>query len=122
MLFRTGARPDRSRGPNSRAPKLNGTDVCPLVLYILTGQSCGEPTISRCIAPYSHKYRSLSVIEAAQLASACRTPREKRVVWTLLDTGARVSELAALTRGLVDISENVLFAGTRPIPPVTYAR
>jgi integrase len=35
--------------------------------------------------------------EADRLANACRSPEEKLIVWTLLDTGLRVSELCALT-------------------------
>jgi integrase/recombinase XerD len=31
--------------------------------------------------------------EADRLANACQTPEEKLVVWTLLDTGLRISEL-----------------------------
>jgi integrase/recombinase XerD len=36
--------------------------------------------------------------EADRLANACRSPEEKLIVWTLLDTGLRVSELCSLTR------------------------
>ncbi len=36
--------------------------------------------------------------EKARLEHACRTLREKRVIWTLLDTGLRVNELATLTK------------------------
>ena len=35
--------------------------------------------------------------EADRLANACRSPEEKLIVWTLLDTGLRVSELCSLT-------------------------
>lgn len=35
--------------------------------------------------------------EADRLSNACRTAEEKLVVWTLLDTGLRVSELCSLT-------------------------
>src|SRR5262249_50013710 len=35
--------------------------------------------------------------EADRLANACRSREEKLIVWTLLDTGLRVSELCALT-------------------------
>ncbi len=35
--------------------------------------------------------------EADRLANACRSPEKKLIVWTLLDTGLRVSELYALT-------------------------
>jgi integrase/recombinase XerD len=33
-----------------------------------------------------------------RLANACETPLEKIIVWTLLDTGLRVSELASLAK------------------------
>ncbi len=36
--------------------------------------------------------------EADRLANTCRSPEEKLIVWTLLDTGLRVSELCSLTR------------------------
>lgn len=35
--------------------------------------------------------------EADALAHACRTTEEKLIIWTLLDTGLRVSELCGLT-------------------------
>ena len=35
--------------------------------------------------------------EADQLSNACESPEERLVVWTLLDTGLRVSELCSLT-------------------------
>lgn len=35
--------------------------------------------------------------EADLLSSACRTAQEKLIVWTLLDTGLRVSELCGMT-------------------------
>jgi integrase/recombinase XerD len=40
--------------------------------------------------------------EATRLAQACQTVQEKRVIWTLLDTGLRVSELAHLTPTQID--------------------
>ena len=36
------------------------------------------------------------------LANACETHEEKLVVWTLLDTGLRVAELANLTKDNLD--------------------
>ena len=47
------------------------------------------------------------------MAHACRTPREKRVVWTLLDMGLRISELASLTRGRIDVKNHCLYSGER---------
>ena len=40
--------------------------------------------------------------EATRLANACETHQQKLIVWTLLDTGLRVSELATLTKDNVD--------------------
>jgi integrase/recombinase XerD len=38
----------------------------------------------------------LTADEADRLANACKTAEEKLVIWTLLDTGLRVSELCGL--------------------------
>jgi Phage integrase family len=38
--------------------------------------------------------------EADRLANACQTVEEKLIVWTLLDTGLRVSELCSLALGI----------------------
>ena len=46
--------------------------------------------------------------EADRLANACRSPEEKLVVWTLLDTGLRVSELCSLTRDNVQWQQRSL--------------
>jgi integrase/recombinase XerD len=46
---------------------------------------------------YQFKKEPLRAEEADRLANACRTPDERLVVWTLLDTGLRVSELCSLT-------------------------
>ncbi|MGH8064490.1 MAG: DUF6398 domain-containing protein [Candidatus Entotheonellia bacterium] len=40
--------------------------------------------------------------EANRLASACKDAREKLLVWTLLDTGLRVAELANLKKDNID--------------------
>jgi pimeloyl-ACP methyl ester carboxylesterase len=40
--------------------------------------------------------------EASRLADTCQTPEEKLIVWTLLDMGLRVSELAHITRDRFD--------------------
>ena len=52
--------------------------------------------------PYQYKREPLTPDEANRLANACRTHEEKLVVWTLLDTGLRVSELASLTKNNLD--------------------
>lgn len=48
--------------------------------------------------PYQYKREPLTQEEANRLADACQTHKEKVVVWTLLDTGLRISELAKLTK------------------------
>ena len=47
---------------------------------------------------YQYKREPLTGDEASRLANACNPHEEKLVVWTLLDTGLRVSELANLKR------------------------
>jgi integrase/recombinase XerD len=46
---------------------------------------------------YQYVREPLRGEEADELANACETPLEKLVVWTLLDTGLRVSELCSLS-------------------------
>lgn len=45
---------------------------------------------------YQFKREPLTREEADRIVNACRTAKEKLVVWTLLDTGLRVGELATL--------------------------
>src|SRR5262245_54628141 len=52
--------------------------------------------------PHQYKREPLTPDEANRLASACETHEERLIVWTLLDTGLRVSELAGLTREHID--------------------
>src|SRR5437660_12919610 len=52
--------------------------------------------------PYQFKREPLTQDEATRLANACATHIEKLVVWTLPDTGLRVSELAGLTKDDLD--------------------
>jgi len=47
---------------------------------------------------YQYKREPLTPEEANRLVNACHSHEEKLVVWSLLDTGLRVSELAGLTR------------------------
>ena len=51
---------------------------------------------------YQYKREPLSPDEANRLAHACETPSERLVIWTLLDTGLRVGELASLSRNKID--------------------
>jgi integrase/recombinase XerD len=52
--------------------------------------------------PYQYKREPLTPDEANRLASVCETHQERLIVWTLLDTGLRVAELAELTRDQID--------------------
>jgi hypothetical protein len=52
--------------------------------------------------PYQYKREPLTPDEANRLAAVCETHQERLIVWTLLDTGLRVSELAGLTRDQID--------------------
>jgi integrase/recombinase XerD len=52
--------------------------------------------------PYQFKREPLMPEEANRLASACQNTREKLVIWTLLDTGLRVAELAGLKKDNID--------------------
>ena len=47
---------------------------------------------------YQYKREPLSNDDANKLMNACKTPMEKIIIFTLLDTGMRVSELANLTK------------------------
>jgi integrase/recombinase XerD len=51
---------------------------------------------------YQYKREPLTQDEANRLANACQTHQEKLVVWTLLDTGLRVSELVNLKKDNID--------------------
>jgi integrase/recombinase XerD len=51
---------------------------------------------------YQYKREPLTPDEANRLANACQSHEEKLVVWTLLDTGLRVAELANLTKDNLD--------------------
>ena len=46
---------------------------------------------------YQYVREPLRSEEADRLCQACETVQEKLIVWTLLDTGLRVSELCGLT-------------------------
>ena len=52
--------------------------------------------------PYQYKREPLTRDEANRLANACQTHEEKLVLWTLLDTGLRVSEFAKLQKDNID--------------------
>jgi integrase/recombinase XerD len=58
--------------------------------------------------PYQYKREPLTQDEATRLANACQQHTERLAVWTLLDTGLRVSELAGLTRQHLDWQQHRL--------------
>ena len=51
---------------------------------------------------YQYKRESLNRDEVSRLEKACQTPRERMLVWTLLDTGLRISEFTSLSRRNID--------------------
>jgi integrase/recombinase XerD len=57
---------------------------------------------------YQYRREPLTQHEATNLANACTTGAERLVVWTLLDTGLRVSELTSLTRRHIDWQQHRL--------------
>lgn len=48
--------------------------------------------------PYQHKRESLNDEEVSKLIKACESPKEKFVIWTLLDTGLKLSEFLDLAK------------------------
>jgi len=58
--------------------------------------------------PYQYKKEPLDDDEVNKLTNACETFREKFVVWTLLDTGLRISEFAGLTKNNIQWQERRL--------------
>lgn len=55
--------------------------------------------------PYQYKREPLNDDEVNKLTNACETFREKFVIWTLLDTGLRLSEFAGLTKDNIQWQE-----------------
>jgi integrase/recombinase XerD len=58
--------------------------------------------------PYQYKREPLNNDEVDILTNSCSTFREKFVVWTLLDTGLRLSEFAALKKENIQWQERRL--------------
>ena len=58
--------------------------------------------------PYQYKREPLNNDEVDKLTNACNTFREKFVVWTLLDTGLRLSEFADLKKDNIQWQERRL--------------
>lgn len=51
---------------------------------------------------YQYKRESLNRDEVSRLERTCQTPRERMLIWTLLDTGLRISEFTSLSRDNID--------------------
>lgn len=60
------------------------------------------------MAPYQYKREPLSNEESDHLSNAAETFQEKLVIFTLLDTGLRVAELAGLTKDNIQWQERRL--------------
>lgn len=58
--------------------------------------------------PRQFKREPLTLEEEARLVNACETSLERLIIWTLLDTGLRVSELVSLTPDKIDWQGNRL--------------
>ncbi len=58
--------------------------------------------------PYQYKREPLNDDEVDRITNACDTFREKFVVWTLLDTGLRLSEFADLKKDNIQWQERRL--------------
>lgn len=58
--------------------------------------------------PYQYKREPLNDDEVNRITNACDTFREKFVVWTLLDTGLRLSEFADLKKDNIQWQERRL--------------
>ena len=58
--------------------------------------------------PYQYKREPLNNDEVDKLTNACNTFQEKFVVWTLLDTGLRLSEFAELKKENIQWQERRL--------------
>ena len=58
--------------------------------------------------PYQYKREPLHDDEVNKITNACQTFREKFVVWTLLDTGLRLSEFAGLSKDNIQWQEKRL--------------
>ena len=66
--------------------------------------------------PYQYKREPLNDDEVNRLTNACDTFREKFVVWTLLDTGLRLSEFANLKKENIQWQEKGLWSMAKVVP------
>lgn len=64
--------------------------------------------------PRTYRREPLTKAEANDIANACETREERLIIWTLLDTGLRVSELAGLKDANMDWqAHQLVFRGKR---------
>jgi len=66
------------------------------------------PEVSLCLMPYQYKREPLNNDEVDKLTNSCDTFREKFVIWTMLDTGLRLSEFADLKKNNIQWQEKRL--------------
>lgn len=57
---------------------------------------------------YNYIREPLQVVEADRLCQSCETMQEKLIIWTLLDTGLRVSELCSLSPQNIEWQQKAL--------------
>ena len=57
-----------------------------------------------------YRFKRFPLTREEQLAveAACKTTKEKMIIWTLLDTGIRISELCGITRDCLDADESTI--------------
>ena len=60
------------------------------------------------MARHQYKRQPLDDADADKLSQACKTFREKLIIFTLLDTGVLVSELSHLTKNDIEWQEKRL--------------
>jgi integrase/recombinase XerD len=66
--------------------------------------------------PDQFNHAPLTQDEATRVANACQSPPETLVIWTLLDTSLRVSELAKLTKDHLDWHDHRLMVSAKGGP------
>jgi integrase/recombinase XerD len=60
------------------------------------------------VMAYPYIREPLQTEEVDRLCQACKTTQEKLIIWTLLDTGLRVSELCSLTPQQIEWQQKTL--------------
>ena len=72
--------------------------------------------------PYQYKREPLNNDEVDKLTNSCDTFREKFVIWTLLDTGLRLSEFADLKKENIQWQERRLVIYGKGGPITNFSR